>query len=87
MVDEQKQTYLVTIFLFFIGFHCPQHFYCSPCPAAAPATLNTHVVSTSFAKTFVCKRAYDVISWHHKQRIFGNNDHDGPTPLLNTRIW
>jgi len=45
------------------------------------------VVSPNFAKTFVCQREYDVISWSHKQHIFGNNDHYGPAPLLNTRIW
>ena len=26
-------------FLFFIKFHCPQLFYCTPCPAAAPPAL------------------------------------------------
>jgi len=30
-------------------------FYCSPCPTAAPALLNIHVVSTNFAKTLVGK--------------------------------
>ena len=30
IVDEQKQTQLVTIFLFFVSFHGPQPFYCSP---------------------------------------------------------
>ena len=39
--------------LFFISFHCPQLFYCSPCPTAAPGSLNMHVVSTNFAKTLV----------------------------------
>jgi len=82
---EQKQTYLVTIFLFFLSFHYPQLFYCSPCPTAAPASLDMHVVSTNFAKTLVCKREYDVILWRHKQRTSNNNDQY--TPLLNTRIW
>jgi len=31
IVIEQKQTWLVTIFLFFTSFHCPQHFYNYPC--------------------------------------------------------
>jgi len=53
IVDEQKQTLLVTIFLFFISFHCPKMFYCPPCRTAAPAPLNMHVVSTNFAKTLV----------------------------------
>jgi len=76
------------MFLFLISFHCPQLFYCSPCPTAAPVSLNMQVVSTNFAKTLVCKREYDVISWRHKQRsICSNNGHHGPTPLLNTRIW
>jgi len=83
IVDEQKQTYLVTIFV--LSFHCPQLFYCSPCPTAAPASLNMHVVSTNFAKTLICKREYDVILWRHKERISNNNDHY--TPMLNTRIW
>jgi len=39
MVDEQKQTYLVTIFLFLKSFHCPQLFYCCPCLTTAPASL------------------------------------------------
>ena len=52
-VDEQKQTLLVTIFLFFISFHCSKIFYCSLCLTAAPAPLNMHVVSTNFAKTLV----------------------------------
>ena len=82
---EQKQTYLVTIFLFFLSLHCPQLFYCSPCPTAAPASVNMHVVSTNFAKTMICKREYDVILRLHKRRISNNNDHY--TPLLNTRIW
>jgi len=30
IVDEQKRIQLVTIF--FISFHCPQMFYCSPFP-------------------------------------------------------
>jgi len=30
-------------------------------PAAAPASLNMHVVSTNFAKGLVCKREYDVV--------------------------
>jgi len=51
IVDEQKQTYLVTNFLFFISNHCPQLLYCPPCPTTAPASLNMHVVSTNFAKT------------------------------------
>ena len=72
-------------FCVFFNFHCPQLFYCSPCPTAAPASLNMHVVSTNFAKTLICKREYDVILWRHKQRISNNNDHY--TPLLNTRIW
>ena len=84
IVDEQKQTYLLTFCLFFTSFHCSQLFYCSSCPTAAPASLNMHVVSTNFAKPLVCKREYDVILWHHKQRIPSNNDHH--TPLLNTRI-
>jgi len=53
IVDEHKQTLLVTIVLFFISFHCPKMFYCSACPTAAPAPLNMHVVSTNFAKTLV----------------------------------
>jgi len=57
----------------------------SPCPTAAPASLNMHVVSTHFAKIMICKREYDVILWRHRQRISNNNDHY--TPLLNTRIW
>ena len=39
--------------MFFISFHCPKMFYCSPCPTAAPASLNIHVMSTNFAKTLV----------------------------------
>jgi len=49
------------MFVFFVNFHCPKlytappalHllFYCSPCPTAA--SLNMHVVSTSFAKALV----------------------------------
>ena len=74
-------------FFVFISFHCPQHFYCSLCHTAAPASLNMHVVSTNFAKTLVCKREYDVILWRHKQCISSNNGHHRPTPLLNTRIW
>jgi len=31
VVDEQKQTRLVTILLFFISFHGPKFFYCTPC--------------------------------------------------------
>jgi len=85
IADEQKQTRLVMIFLFFITLHCPQLFYCSPCPTAVPASLNLHVVSTNFARILDCKREYDVILWRHKQRISSNNDHH--TPLLNTRIW
>jgi len=61
IVDEQKQTHLVTIILCFFSFHCPQLFYCSPCPTAAPSSLDMYVVSTNFAKTLVCKREYDVI--------------------------
>jgi len=38
------------MFLFFISSYCPQLFYCSP---ALSASLNTHVVSTNFAKTLV----------------------------------
>jgi len=72
------------IFLFFIGFHCSQLSYCSPCPTAAPASLNMHVMSTNFAKTLVCKREYDVILWRHKQRVSSKNDQH--TPLLYTRI-
>jgi len=53
--------------------------------STAPAFLNMHVVSTNFVKTLVCKRAYDVILWRHKQRISSNNDHH--SPLFNTRIW
>ena len=34
-------------------FRCPQLFYCSPCPIAALASLNMHVVSTNFTKTLV----------------------------------
>ena len=34
IVDEQKQTYSVAIYLFFTSFHCPQLFYCFPCPTA-----------------------------------------------------
>jgi len=83
--DKQKQTQLVTIH--FVSFHFSQLFYCSPCPTAAPASLNMQVVSTNFAKTLVCKCQYDVILWHHKHRLSSNNDHHGPTPLLNTRIW
>jgi len=82
IVDEQKQTYLVAIYLFFTSFHCPQLFYCSPCLTAAPAALDMHVVSTNFAKTLVCKREYDVILWRHKQGISSNNHHH--TSLLNT---
>jgi len=40
-------------FLFFMSFHCSKLFYCSPCSAAAPASLNLHVVSTNFAKALV----------------------------------
>ena len=40
-------------FLFFISFHCPQLFYCSPCPTSALASLNMHVVSTNYPKTLV----------------------------------
>jgi len=59
--------------------------YFTALPAAAPAFLNMHVVSTNFAKTLFCKREIDVIVWRHKQRIFSNNDHH--SPLFNTRIW
>jgi len=31
IADKQKQTRLVTIFLFFTSFHGPKFFYCSPC--------------------------------------------------------
>jgi len=41
IVAEQKQTLLVTIFLFFISFHCPQLFYCPLCSNAAPASVVT----------------------------------------------
>jgi len=54
-------------------------------PAAAPAFLNMHVVSTNFAKTLVCKRENDVILWRQKECIFSTNDHH--SPLFNTRIW
>ena len=63
---------MVRIFLFFISFHCSQLFYCSPCPTAAPASLNMHVVSTNFAKTLVYQSEYDVILSRHKQRISSN---------------
>jgi len=35
IVAEQKQAQMVTIFLFFINFHCLQLFYC-PAPPALP---------------------------------------------------
>jgi len=44
-----------------------------------------HIVWTTFAKTLVCKRKYEIIFWRHKQRIASNNDHY--TPLIKTRIW
>ena len=72
-------------FLFFISFHCPKLFYCSPCPTAAPASLNMHVVSTNFAKTFVCKSEYDVVLWRHKPRISSNNDHQTLCSILEFR--
>jgi len=56
IVDEQKQTYLVAIFLFLTSFHCPQLFYCSPWPTAAAAALDVHVVSTNFAKKVSLQR-------------------------------
>jgi len=66
IVDEQKQTQLVTTFLFFISFHCPQLFYCSPCPTAAPASLNMQIVPTNVAKTLDANvnvtSYYDVIN-------------------------
>jgi len=58
--DEQKQTLLVTIFLFVKSFHCPKIFYGSPCPTTAPAPLNMHVLSINFAKTLVAIPEYDV---------------------------
>ena len=39
--------------MFFMSFHSPKMFYCSPCPTAAPASLNMQVVSTNLAKTLV----------------------------------
>jgi len=39
IVTEQKQSQSITIFLSFVSFHCPQLFYCIPCPTAAPASL------------------------------------------------
>jgi len=80
IVDEQKQTYLVTIFFIFTSFHCSQLFYCSPCPA--PASLDMHVVSTNFAKTLVCKRKYDVILWHHSHRRRQGGQRDHPPKFL-----
>jgi len=53
IVDEQKKTEFVTIFFVFLSFHCPQLFYISPCPTAAPASLNIYVVSTNFANVDV----------------------------------
>jgi len=38
IVAEREQA-LATIFLFFIKLHCPQLFYCLPCPTAFPASL------------------------------------------------
>jgi len=84
IVAEQKQTYLLTIFLFFLSFHCLQ-LLLLPLPYRCSSALNMYVVSTNFAKTLICKREYDVILWRHKQRISNNNDHK--TPLFNTRIW
>jgi len=57
----------------------------TPMATAVPASLNMHIVSTNLAKTLVCKREYDVILWHNKQRISSNIDHH--TPLLNTTFW
>jgi len=38
---ELRHCVLVAIFLFFISFHCPQHFFCA---TAVPASLWTMVV-------------------------------------------
>jgi len=38
IVSVQKQT-LVTIFLFFVNFRCPQLFYCNSCSTAVPTLL------------------------------------------------
>ena len=80
IVDEQKQTLLVTIFVFFISFHCPKIFYCPRCsgvPKYACCVIN-------FAKTLVANLNMTSL-WHHKQRISSDNVHH--MPLLNTRIW
>ena len=69
-----KETNIIcnVFFLFLKSFHCPQLHYCSPCPTAAPASLNMHVVSTNFAKTLVWNRECEVILWCHKQRKSSN---------------
>jgi len=76
---------VVTIFLFFISFHCSQLFYYSLSPTAALASLNTHVVSANFAKTLICKHDYDVILHHHKQRISSNKVTIGHCLILDFR--
>jgi len=47
------------IFVFY-NFPLPLTVLLLPCPTAAPASLNVHVVSTNFAKTLVFKREDDV---------------------------
>ena len=39
--------------MFFISFHCPQLFYCPPCPNPDRASLNMHAVPRNLAKTLV----------------------------------
>jgi len=47
------------IFLFFTSFHCPQHFYCPPCPTGVPASL-----LAIFCKPYLCeveeKQKFDI---------------------------
>ena len=51
IVDEQKQSQYVTIFLFFISFRCPQLFYCSP---SAPDFCGGQGARTMFMCLAIC---------------------------------
>ena len=68
-----RSKHIGTIFLFFVSFHCPQLFYCLPCPTLGPASLiQTDTIETraggdvgenGVTKAVVSDLPNDVAAW------------------------